>query len=140
MASRYLGGMPRVRSVMALARSFAGSLPHTSAYSLNFFISTIPLPGGALGNLLSLAPLPDERLPFGIPDPEPPDGQLPPLPLQHPPFLFSIALIISSSLTSTSRCIPLVLGPPRVRSRRSLMTPILRAIQSRSLSCQVAMS
>src|SRR5262249_7129102 len=138
MASRYLGGMPRVRSVMALARSFAGSLPHTSAYSLNFFISTIPLPGGALGNLLSWAPLPDGRLPFGIP--EPPDGQPPPLPFQHPPFLFSIALIISSSLTSTSRCIPLVLGPPPVRSRRSLMTPRLQVIQSRSLSCQVAMS
>ena len=43
MASRYLAGMPRVKSVMALARSRSGSLPHTSAYSLNFFMSISPL-------------------------------------------------------------------------------------------------
>src|SRR4051812_29989129 len=114
MALRYLGGMPRVRSVMALARSFAGSLPHTSAYSLNFLTSISPLAGGALGRALSLAPLPDGRLPLG--SPEPPDGQLPPFPLQDPPRRFSNSLIFSSSLTRTSRCMARVLGPPRVRS------------------------
>src|SRR6516225_5831946 len=98
MASRYLAGMPRVRSVMALTRSFSGSLPHTSAYSLNFFMSISPLPGGALGRALS--PAGEEgRLPLGNPG-LPPDGQHPPL-LQDPPLfiLFSNSLIFSSSLT-----------------------------------------
>src|SRR5262245_66217520 len=111
MASRYLAGIPRVRSVMALARSFSGSLPHTSAYPLNFLTSMSPLPGGALGKPLSPAGL-DGRLPLGGPFAWPPDGQLPPL-LQDPPLLalFSSSLIFSSSLTRTSRRMARVLGP-----------------------------
>src|SRR6516162_5813382 len=133
MASRYLAGIPRVNSVMALARSFSGSLPHTSAYSLNFLTSISPF-ATPLGRPKS--PAGEEgRLPLGGP-PLPPPGQLPPLPLQQPLHWFSSSLIFSSSLTRTSRCMARVLGPPRVRSSRSLMTPILRAIQSRSFSLQ----
>src|SRR6185437_17079841 len=112
MASRYLAGMPRVRSVMALARSRSGSLPHTSAYSLNFFMSISPLPGGALGNALSPAG-PEDRLPLGKPGDPPPLGQPPPLHWEQPLHLFSNSLIFSSSLTRTSRCMARVLGPPR---------------------------
>jgi hypothetical protein len=36
--------MSRVSSAMALARSFSGSLPQTSASSFNFFGSTLPGP------------------------------------------------------------------------------------------------
>jgi hypothetical protein len=36
--------MSRVSSVIALARSFSGSLPQTSANSFSFFGSTLPGP------------------------------------------------------------------------------------------------
>ena len=39
MTARSLAGMPRVRSRIAWARSFSGSLPHTSAISFTFFIA-----------------------------------------------------------------------------------------------------
>src|SRR5690242_14049410 len=114
MASRYLAGMPRVRSAIALARSFSGNLPHTSAYSLNFLTSISPALGGALGKALSPAGL-EGVLPLGRPGEPPPLGQLPPLLWLEPLALFSSSLIFSSSLTSTSRCMARVLGPPRVR-------------------------
>src|SRR5438876_10945916 len=82
ITSRYLGGMSRVMSVMALARSFSGSLPHTSAISFNLRGSTLPGPEpvpplesfcGELGLMVLFGELP------GLP----PLGQPPPF--QDPP-------------------------------------------------------
>ena len=92
---------------MALARSFSGSLPQTSANSLIFFGSTCPGPL-PLPPLLSFCGLLAWMLLFGeLPLPEP---------FQQPlPFCwFSISLIISSRRTTTSFCIFWVFLPPRV--------------------------
>src|SRR4051794_30817881 len=58
ITARSLAGMPRVSSTSALARSFSGSLPQTSASSLTFFDSASPLPW-ALLLMVSLAGLVD---------------------------------------------------------------------------------
>src|SRR5437868_7903729 len=128
--------MSRVSSRRALARSFSGSVPQASVRSLTRLGSIWPGPV-PLPPLLSFCGLLARRLLFGLPLLLlPPLGQEPPLELLWLFFWFSISLMISSRRRTTSRCICCVLGPPRDRSRRRSILPILRAIQPRSLSFQ----
>jgi hypothetical protein len=66
MTARSLAGMPRVRSRMAWARSFSGSLPQTSAISFTFFVSTWPVPL-AVPPLVSRCGLLDLSVPGELP-------------------------------------------------------------------------
>src|SRR5262249_46785194 len=90
----------------------------------------VPLPP-----LLSFCGLLARTLLFGL-LPLPPLGQLPPLQSQS----FSSCLMISSSRITTSFCIFWVFGPPRDRSSRRSLLPILLVIQPRSLSRHCRMS
>ena len=66
LAARSLAGSLRVSSTRALALSFSGSLPQTSAISFTLFVSTWPVPL-AVPPLVSRCGLLDRSVPGELP-------------------------------------------------------------------------
>src|SRR5262245_34263339 len=98
MTTRYRAGRSLVISVIALARSFSGIVPHLSANVLSCCSVTVPLPSPpriALSGALLLGRI--------VPPPGllhcPPPGQAPPL--DCPPFAWFSRSLISSSRRKT---------------------------------------
>src|SRR3954452_16610444 len=109
MTTRYREGRSLVISMIALARSLSGIVPHALAIVASFFSSTAPLPAPPM-IALSGAGLLDRVVPAPIWLP-PPFGQQPPL---HCPPLhwFSFSLISSSRRKTIFFWMSWVVFPP----------------------------